>query len=104
MFIKFNEQGYETSDENGDEVEYDAQTVSTPVFVKDPWGTPYGYSYDPTTKSFIVYSVGTFELGSGEEMSAGFVSGEWKFSKTGDPVLDSMNDPERDGIISSHWK
>jgi len=96
MFIKFNEQGYDV-----DNPDYDADGATATV-VSDPWGTPYGYSYNTATNSFIIYSVGTFDQIDGD-LKADWVSSEWQFS-------DDSNGPyggkeaQEVGIISSHLK
>ena len=96
MFLNFN--GYDISNPEYAHVDLDENANS---IIYDPWGQPYGYSYDATTKSFIVYSVGPdIELESGDGMSAEFISPEWVFSKSGSPIPD----PEGQGIISSHLK
>ena len=93
MFIKYNEQGYDV-----DNTDYDAQVASATV-IYDPWGTPYGYSYDAGTKSFIVYSVGTYEM-DGKKLSASWSTNYWKFEADSSEITN----PASEGLISNHLK
>ena len=95
MFVKFKELGFEVGNENYD----DATTSNTTLY--DPWGSPYGYSYDGGTKSFIVYSIGTYDDLS-NKLSASFNGSKWIFEDG--EGSGEMSDPESKGIISSHLK
>jgi prepilin-type N-terminal cleavage/methylation domain-containing protein len=93
MFVKFKELGFEVGNENYD----DATTTETTLY--DPWGSPYGYSYNSLTQSFIIYSIGTHDTLSGQ-LSADYGGTEWVFKDNGTDI----SDPESKGIISSHLK
>jgi prepilin-type N-terminal cleavage/methylation domain-containing protein len=96
MFIKFDEQGYDV-----DDADYDEWDASATV-VNDPWGTPYGYSYNASTNSFIIYSVGTFN-GIDGDLKAIWNSGEWQFSDNSNGPY-GTRDAQGVGIISNHFK
>jgi len=97
MFVKYKELGFEVNNENYDD------NITGKTILYDPWGSPYGYSYDSGSDSFIVYSIGAeLELASGEELAARYVSGEWQFAVNSD--WGSALDVESSGVVSSHLK
>ena len=95
MFLNFN--GYDIS--NPEYAHYDSDENEGSI-IYDPWGTPYGYTYNASTQSFIVYSVGTYEVNG--DLSASWVSNAWQFTDTGGTYTSEKASDL--GIVSSHMK